>query len=146
MWAWDDVCSSAGNFTCMHVCVLLNNTLITQFIATQFSDKNNDETQITLPAVKLTNTRCNDYMLGLADFCFLNAAGRGAAFPSVHPWGNSPCIVYASTTIVGVTLELATIPDCLWAKHKYDVGLVKEATFLVVHPGSDCRPRQTNIH
>lgn len=36
--------------------------------------------------------------------------------------------------------ELSEVPTTLWAQSKYDVGLIKGASPLVVHPKSDYRP------
>ncbi|XP_035515190.1 uncharacterized protein LOC118326328, partial [Morone saxatilis] len=53
------------------------------------------------------------------------------------PRGSS---VYTLMTAESMPAELSQVPDCLWAKHKYDVGLMKDATPLVIHPKSDYRP------
>uniref|UniRef100_A0A8P4FYC4 ribonuclease H n=1 Tax=Dicentrarchus labrax TaxID=13489 RepID=A0A8P4FYC4_DICLA len=53
------------------------------------------------------------------------------------PRGSS---VYTVMTTESMPAELTQVPDCLWAKHKYDVGLMKNATPLVIHPKSDYRP------
>lgn len=36
--------------------------------------------------------------------------------------------------------ELSAVPSELWSTHKYDVGLMKDATPLVIHPKSDFGP------
>ncbi|XP_056906510.1 uncharacterized protein LOC130535469 isoform X1 [Takifugu flavidus] len=38
--------------------------------------------------------------------------------------------------------ELFTVPDCVWAAHKYDVGLIRNCEPLVVTPKSTHRPRR----
>ena len=38
--------------------------------------------------------------------------------------------------------ELTTLPEGLWAKHKYDVGLIKSAQPVVITPKSDYRPNK----
>ena len=53
---------------------------------------------------------------------------------------------YVSTIMTSLTvsdLKLADVPTKLWAKHKYDVGLMKNAAPLIVKPKSDYRPYRT---
>ncbi|XP_044079093.1 uncharacterized protein LOC122888553 [Siniperca chuatsi] len=38
--------------------------------------------------------------------------------------------------------ELNQVPSCLWAQHKYDVGLIKDAEPVVITPKSSYRPCQ----
>lgn len=37
---------------------------------------------------------------------------------------------------------LQTVPDCLWAKGKHDVGLIKDTHPVTITPKSDYRPCQ----
>jgi len=41
-----------------------------------------------------------------------------------------------------IDISLAEIPTRLWAKHKYDVGLIKGCEPVVITPKSDYKPRQ----
>ena len=41
--------------------------------------------------------------------------------------------------------ELSQVSSCLWAKHKYDVGLIKGAEPVVITPKSLYRPCKINI-
>lgn len=47
---------------------------------------------------------------------------------------------YTVMTEENMPTELTQVPTCAWAKHKYDVGLLKDSTPLVVHPKSEYRP------
>lgn len=49
-----------------------------------------------------------------------------------------PCLIAAQMTADDP--QLTDVPTILWAKHKYDVGLMKNAAPLIVTPKSDYRP------
>lgn len=81
-------------------------------------------------------------------------------FPSLHMYSTSwSTAVPATLTVLVIqentiqTLvsqptrhepELSTVPDCVWAAHKYDVGLIHNYEPLVVTPKSTHRPRRAN--
>ncbi len=50
---------------------------------------------------------------------------------------------HGSISATDIHPVLAEIPPKLWAKHKYDVGLIKGCEPVVITPKSDCRPCQS---
>uniref|UniRef100_A0AAQ4RT80 ribonuclease H n=1 Tax=Gasterosteus aculeatus aculeatus TaxID=481459 RepID=A0AAQ4RT80_GASAC len=46
------------------------------------------------------------------------------------------------TNVSSISPALSSVPDTLWAAHKYDVGLIKKCQPVVITPRSDFRPHK----
>uniref|UniRef100_A0A3Q3M0F2 ribonuclease H n=1 Tax=Mastacembelus armatus TaxID=205130 RepID=A0A3Q3M0F2_9TELE len=70
----------------------------------------------------------------------VHATRTVALVPESHR--HTSCHTLMSDAEFALTPALQTVPDTLWAKHKYDVGLIKNCEPVMITPKSTYRPRR----